>query len=55
MSRATIGSGVTTNSAANLHAWVRDPQTIKDGCYMPNMQLTDEELDQVAEYLASLK
>jgi len=55
MSRETIGAGVVPNTAENLRAWVRDPQHIKPGALMPNMQLSDAELDQVVVYLASLK
>jgi cytochrome c oxidase subunit 2 len=38
-----------------LRAWVRDPQAIKEGCLMPDMQLSDQELDQIAAYLSTLK
>ncbi len=55
MSRETLGAGVVPNTAENLRAWVRDPQHIKPGALMPNMQLSDAELDQVVVYLASLK
>ena len=55
MSRNTLGSGVIPNSEENLRAWVKDPQTIKPGNLMPNMQLSARELDQVVAYLASLK
>ena len=55
MSRETLGAGVVPNTEENLRAWVRDPQHIKPGALMPNMQLTDGELDQMVAYLASLK
>lgn len=55
MSRETLGSGVITNTEENLRTWVRDPQHIKPGALMPNMQLTDNELNQVVAYLLSLK
>ena len=55
MSRATLGSGVIPNTAANLRTWVTDPQTIKPRNLMPNMQLNARELDEVVAYLASLK
>ena len=55
MSRTTLGAGVLPNTAENLRAWVRDPQAIKRGNLMPNMQLNSRELDQVVTYLASLK
>ncbi|MBV8550263.1 MAG: cytochrome c oxidase subunit II [Acidobacteriaceae bacterium] len=54
MSRQTIGSGVTTLTHEHLREWVDDPQTIKPGCLMPSMQLTNEQLDQVVAYLESL-
>ena len=40
MSRETIGSGAAPNTPENLRAWMRDPQSIKPDCLMPNMQLT---------------
>jgi cytochrome c oxidase subunit II len=55
MSRQTLGAGVVANTRENLRAWVRDPQHIKPGALMPNMQLTDDELNQVVAYLLSLK
>ena len=48
-------AGVLPNSAENLRAWVKDPQAIKHGNLMPNMQLNPRELDEVVTYLASLK
>lgn len=55
MSRETLGSGAVPNTPENLKMWTRDPQTIKDGCLMPDMQLTDLELDQIVAYLSTLK
>ena len=55
MSRATLASGAVPNTPENLRAWVRDPQTLKEGCLMPNMQLTDTELDHIVTYLLTLK
>jgi cytochrome c oxidase subunit 2 len=55
MSRETLASGAALNSADSLRLWVRDPQKLKVGCLMPNMQLTDEEVDQVVAYLQTLK
>ena len=50
-----LGSGIIPNTPENLRAWVKDPQAIKPGNLMPNMQLNDRELDEVVTYLASLK
>ena len=55
MSRQTLAAGAAPNTTDNLRLWVRDPQKIKVGCLMPNMQLTDNEVDQVVAYLQTLK
>jgi len=55
MSRQTLGAGVIPNTEANLRRWIKEPQTVKPGNLMPNMQLNERELDQVVAYLASLK
>lgn len=55
MSRAALGSGVIPNTDEKLRAWVKDPQAIKPGNLMPNMQLNSRELDEVVTYLLSLK
>jgi hypothetical protein len=34
---------------------VRDPQTIKVGCWMPDMKLSDREVDEVVAYLRTLR
>jgi cytochrome c oxidase subunit 2 len=55
MSRTTLGSGVIPNTPENLRSWVKDPQAIKRGNLMPNMQLNSRELDEIVLYLSSLK
>ena len=55
MTRQTIAAGAAPNTTEHLRAWVRDPQTIKPGCLMPNMQLTEAEVDQLVAYLETLK
>jgi cytochrome c oxidase subunit 2 len=55
MSRDTIGAGALKNTRDNLRAWVKDPDQFKPGVRMPAMNLSDAELDQLADYLASLK
>ena len=55
MSRETLAAGVVPNTADNLRQWVRDPQKAKVGCLMPNMQMTDQEVDQLVAYLQTLK
>jgi cytochrome c oxidase subunit 2 len=55
MSRETLAAGAVRNTPEMLRAWVRDPQKLKQGCLMPNMQLTDAEVDQMVNYLQTLK
>lgn len=54
MNRETLGSGAALNTPETMRAWVRNPQRVKEGCYMPDMQLTDEEMDQIVRYLLTL-
>ncbi len=55
MSRQTIGAGVAPLTHENLRAWVNDPQELKPGCLMPDMKLTDPQLNQVVAYLETLR
>ena len=55
MTRQTIGAGVAPLNRENLWSWVRDPQVLKPGCYMPDMKLHDKEVDAIVAYLETLK
>jgi cytochrome c oxidase subunit II len=55
MSRETIAAGAVRNTPEMLRAWVRDPQKLKVDCLMPNMQMTETEVDQIVNYLQTLK
>lgn len=55
MSRKTLASGMVPNTRDNLRQWIADPQKIKPGCLMPDMKLSEREIDQVLRYLLSLK
>jgi len=55
MSRETLAAGAAPNTADSLRQWIRDPQRSKVGCLMPNMQLTDDQVDQIVAYLQTLK
>jgi cytochrome c oxidase subunit 2 len=54
-SRQTIGSGVLDNTPDNLAKWLRDPQAVKPGIYMPNLRLTNDEVNALVAYMESLK
>ena len=55
MSRDTLASGAAENTRENLRQWIKDPDSFKPGSLMPAMQLSDQQLDQVTAYLATLK
>lgn len=55
MSRKTLGAGVALNTPENLRAWIEDPQALKPGCRMPNMKLTEPEVDHIVDYLLTLQ
>jgi len=55
MSRETLGAGVVRNTPENLRRWIRRPDDFKPGSLMPPMGLTEQQLDAVTTYLASLR
>jgi cytochrome c oxidase subunit 2 len=54
-SRATLGSGVALNDDQHLRSWLVNPQDLKPGCLMPNMQLSSNQVDSILAYLRTLK
>ena len=54
-SRETIASGILENNEANLKRWIKDPPSVKPGSKMPNLNLTDEQVQAVSAYLQTLK
>jgi cytochrome c oxidase subunit 2 len=55
MSRDTIGSGAAPNTPANLRLWIRNPDALKPGCKMPAMELSDQDVNAVADFLETLR
>lgn len=49
--RKLLAGGVIENSHDNLTRWLKDPQSIKPECKMPNFRLTDEQVRQLVAYL----
>lgn len=47
-------AGIKENNAEWIRKWIDDPQSIKPGSLMPDVPLTDEELDALTEYLQTL-
>jgi cytochrome c oxidase subunit 2 len=54
-SRRTIAAGTLSNTPENLADWIHDPQAIKPGNKMPNLGLSDPEIQIVVRYLESSK
>jgi cytochrome c oxidase subunit 2 len=52
--RAQIG-GILAFNEENLRTWLDDPLAVKPGVKMPDLGLSDEELDALAAYLATLE
>jgi cytochrome c oxidase subunit 2 len=42
-------------SAENLARWLRNPQAVKPGNLMPNLNLSDQDIAALVAYLESLK
>lgn len=41
-------------SPEELKVWISDPQTVKPGTAMPQIPMTEEQLDEIVEYLSGL-
>ena len=54
-SRRTIAAGARPYSFESLRDWLRDPHSIKPGNHMPQVHLSDSDLDALTTYLDSLK
>ena len=54
-SRDTLASGIIPNTRDNLRLWIKNPDTFKPGSLMPAMQLSETQLNQVTDYLETLK
>src|SRR5207244_11728546 len=55
MSRDTLAAGAAPNTPENLRLWLRNPSAMKPGSLMTAMQLSDEDVNAVADYLESLR
>ncbi|MBP9948335.1 MAG: c-type cytochrome, partial [Vicinamibacteria bacterium] len=54
-SRPRLAADRFENNAENLAAWLRNPQAVKPGATMPNLNLNDQQVDALVAYLSSLK
>src|SRR5665213_325876 len=53
--RQILGGGVLSNTETNLFRWLKNPQAIKPGCFMPNLKLTDAQVGALVSYLETLQ
>jgi cytochrome c oxidase subunit 2 len=54
-SRSTIASGALPLDAAALATWIREPQSIKPGSRMPNLEFSDADRAAIVAYLEQLR
>ncbi len=55
MSRSTIAAGMLPNTIGNLSGWIANPQVIKPGSKMPDLDLSGPDLQAIRSYLLTLK
>ena len=54
-SRTTLASAILQNTPENLAKWLRNPQAVKEGALMPNLNLSEDQVSGLVAYLQSLK
>src|SRR5882762_7334418 len=54
-SRRQLAAGMVDNTPANMRLWLKSPQHVKPGALMPDFNFTDEQLNQLSEYLSTLR
>jgi cytochrome c oxidase subunit 2 len=54
-SRRTIAGGMLPNTPEHLARWLKDPPAVKPGSLMPDLRLSDGDVDGLVAYLSSLK
>ena len=53
-SQKALIAGKIPNNRTNLRKWLKNPSSIKYGTMMPNLGLTDQEIDTLVEYIYTL-
>ncbi len=54
-SRTSIAGGMLNFSPGNLKRWLADPPGLKPGSIMPNLHLSEQDIDALVAYLTTLK
>jgi cytochrome c oxidase subunit II len=55
MTRLTIASGTLPNTPGYLSGWIAEPQHLKPGNYMPDLDLSGPQLASIRSFLATLQ
>ncbi|MBV9374402.1 MAG: c-type cytochrome, partial [Alphaproteobacteria bacterium] len=55
MTRMTIAAGTLPNTIGYLLGWIAEPQHVKPGNYMPDLDLTGPQLTRIGAFLRTLK
>ncbi len=42
-------------SVSDLRRWLRDPESVRPGAHMPILELTEDQIDDLAEFLGFLR
>jgi cytochrome c oxidase subunit 2 len=53
--RPTLAAERLANTPENLRRWLAEPDVLKPGSYMPNLHLSDHDLDRLVAYLLTLR
>jgi cytochrome c oxidase subunit 2 len=54
-SRTSLAGGMFTNTEGNLKRWLKNPPALKEGVLMPNLNLSDADIEVLTAYMMSLK
>jgi cytochrome c oxidase subunit 2 len=54
-SRTAVAGGLFPNTEGNLRRWLKDPPGLKPGSIMPNLNLSDADIQSLTAYLLTLK
>lgn len=52
--RSTLAGGILENNARNLAAWIDNPPAIKPGAKMPDLGLSEQQIEYIVAYLQTL-
>ena len=55
MTRMMIASGTLPNTIGHLSGWIAEPQHVKPGNYMPDLDLSGPQLTRIRAFLETLR